>query len=491
MRVKGEQGLRIEQRRLTYAPADGAGSEPGEALESYGPQAGMTVSQVLAIARAYWRASILIAFGVIVLATVAIKLLPKTYTATATLIVNSQSNDPLAAQEEHNVDFANHVVTQMELMTAPIVLLPVVDRLKLTKDEEYTAGFHGNSPVALRDYAEKVLAKNLEINTGRGGQLIYVSASARYPTQAASIANAVADVYMTEERRRLDGPAAERAQRYSQELAELRSKAEAAQQNLTDFRQQNGLTDLNENGADSETQALSTLEARLLDAQNERRALEARQTGQEANATEAMNSGQIEHLKTQLSNLREQEAELATTLGPKHPKLLAVKAQIATTQAALDRAVSALTANTDTQLSRAIDLETRLTHAVAAEHAQVLKLRQLQDQGQKLELELQSAQSVYKRALEGYDQIMFASVDHATDVSMISRATAPDRASKPNKIKLLLAAILAGSMFGIASPMAYELLMNRRLRCRDDIERGFGIPVLAQFDAIPPVTART
>lgn len=481
--------MKFEQRRLTYAPADDSHEERPESLETYGPQAGMSIAQIVAIARAYWRASVVVALVVIALSAVAIKLLPKTYTATATLIVNSQDNDPLAAQQLPNGNFASYVVTQMELMTAPIVLLPVIDRLKLTSDDDFTAGFRGNNQTALRDYAERALAKDLEIDTGRGGQLIYVSASGRYPTEAASIANAVADVYTDEERQRLDGPAVERAQRYSQELAELRSKAAAAQQLLTDFRQRSGLTDLNETGPDDETQTLTTLEARLLDAQNERRTLEARQVGQEATATEALGSDQIIQLESQLSGLREQQAQLATTLGPKHPKLLAVKAQIVSTQAALDRAIGALSANTDTQLSRAVDLEARLTRAVATEHAKVLKLRQLQDAGQKLELELESAQTVYKRALDGYDQIMFASVDHSNDVALISRATPPVRPSKPNKIKLLLVGILAGLLIGVAGPMAYELLVNRRLRCRDDIERAFGIAVLAQFDALPSATA--
>jgi uncharacterized protein involved in exopolysaccharide biosynthesis len=416
--------------------------------------------------------------------------LPKTYTATATLIVNSQSNDPLAPTQQlpNGDNFGNYVATQMELMTAPVVLLRVVDKLKLTNDPDFVEGFRGNSDIALRDYAQRALAKHLDTDTGRGGELIYVSASARYPTEAAAIANAVADVYMDEERQRLEGPASERAQRYSQELSELRAKVQAAQQSLTEFRQQNSLTDLDEqNEHNDEVTTLSKLEEQLVAAQTERRTLEARQVGQEATATEALESEQIDHLKTQLSGLREQQAELATTLGPKHPKLLAVSAQIMATQASLDRAIKTLSANTDTQLSRAVDLETLLTRAEAAQHTKLLKLRQLQDQGQKLGLELESAQSVYKRALDGYDQIMFASVDHASDATLISRATPPVRPSKPNKIKLLLVGILAAMLFGVAGPMTYELLLNRRLRCREDIERVFGIPVLAQFDAIQAV----
>ena len=35
-------------------------------------------------------------------------------------------------------------------------------------------------------------------------------------------------------------------------------------------------------------------------------------------------------------------------------------------------------------------------------------------------------------------------------------------------------------------PLGYELL-NRRIRCRDDVERDLGIPVLVEFAAIPGV----
>jgi len=42
---------------------------------------------------------------------------------------------------------------------------------------------------------------------------------------------------------------------------------------------------------------------------------------------------------------------------------------------------------------------------------------------------------------------------------------------------------------GLALPVAYELVINRRVRCRDDFERGFSIPVLMEFDGMPVGTA--
>jgi hypothetical protein len=43
--------------------------------------------------------------------------------------------------------------------------------------------------------------------------------------------------------------------------------------------------------------------------------------------------------------------------------------------------------------------------------------------------------------------------------------------------------MLAG-LIGVAGPVCYELLFNRRLHCRDDIERELALPVLAEFDRI-------
>ena len=70
------------------------------------------------------------------------------------------------------------------------------------------------------------------------------------------------------------------------------------------------------------------------------------------------------------------------------------------------------------------------------------------------------------------------------NVSLISRATPPVQSTKPNKKKLFVLAIIAALAAGLAIPLAYELLIDRRLRCRDDLEHGFGLRVLAQLDHV-------
>ncbi len=479
-----------------YRPTPGtalAVSAPESALANIPEQSGhqgMSIAQIGAMARARWKPIAIIAVTVTLLGALAIKSLPKTYTATATLIVNSDVKDPLAGSDLPVGMIANYVSTQIELLTSPIVLLPVVDRLRLTEDTNFTAGFSGSSE-ALREFVEKNLALSLQVERGTGGQLIYVSASSKNAARAAEIANAVADVYMEQDRRRLDGPASERAQRYVEELAELRDKATVAQDKVTAFRKQKGIGDMTAGAGDIAVQALDNLHQRLLETQNLRRTLEAKQPGLQTAANGPNELGAVQALKAQLETQLSQLARLQGTYGPQHPKIRELTAQIAATRQSIADEQRSVSENNQTELARTKDLEQKYMRAVAEQETNVASLRQAQDEGSKLLLELESAKSVYKHALDGFDQIMFQAVANHTNISVVSRAVAPLRASKPNKMKLLLMALAAGLGLGGVVPLGYELFFDRRVRCRDDVEREFGVPVLAQLGAVPALARAT
>lgn len=475
--------LSASMRAMPILAAPAGADSPGPET-----QVGLSLAQVFAIARAHRKQTLIIWLAITCIAAVIIKLLPKTFTATATMIVDTSNKDPLAGQEFQINLLNNYVVTQTELIQSPVVLLPVIDRLDLTSDPEFRAGFRGKD-AGLRDYVAKNLSGALQVDQGRGGQLLYVSVSARDPVKAASIANAVTDVYLNQERRRLNDPAGQRAQRYSEQISELRAKVAAAQEKVAQFRKQKGITEVttgaDADSPDTETQALNNLEQHLLDAQNQRRSLEAKLSGQQSSADEAMASQPTQQLQSQMHGLESQLAQLRGTYGPKHPKVLEIKAQITVTQRALNHEIGKLGDNNVTELSRARSLENKYARAVEAQRDKVLQLRELQGEGGKLLLELQSAETVYKRALDGYDQIMFASVGNYTNVGVISRATPPATASKPNKWKLFFLGSFAGLCAGFGATFLRELFLDRRVRCSDDIERSFGIPVLALFDSIP------
>lgn len=468
---------------LTAARAESVSQDQMPAIDQDSAPPGLSLAQLWAIARAHRWQTILIAAAIVTLTAGVTKIMPKTYAATATLMVNYENNDPLARAVQTGPVPA-YISTEMELMQSSAVLLPVVDKLNLTADKNYSAGYRSGAGDP-RDWAKDALSKGLEVEQGRfGSQLIYVTASARDPVRAASIANSVADTYLEQQRQRVHGPASERAKNYAEELAELKHKVSIAQDAVTSFRQKSGVTDAAAQTTNVEGDLLASLEQRYQEAQNQRRAAEVAASADRTSNRQVATSSLIQGLKTQLNDQNTKLAQLRSTMGSAHPKVIELENQIAATRKSLNDEISASGNNASTDLVAARQLERKLAGAVEDQRAKVLAVRRLQDEGTKYVLELESAQSVYKRALDGYDQIMFASGGHDTNVHLISRAVPAAKAIKPNKIKLVLLGLIAGLLAGLGAPFAYELVFDRRVRCRDDFERGFGIPVLSEFDAI-------
>jgi succinoglycan biosynthesis transport protein ExoP len=451
-----------------YSPY-GMSFPPLEAEESGG---GFTFMQVWHMVRAHLWVSVVSFVLMLAVAFAVIKwLMPKSYEATAALIVNTDITDPLAGRNQGTYLTYTFFPTQVELINNNVVLRPVVNRLKLQSDPRFTKGFSGDSK-ALDEVVLANLRSSLRVEPGQASQLLYISATTLNPMQAADIANAVAEEYLHQISQRNNAPAMERAKRYADQLSELKEKAVVAQSKVEDFRNQYGMADLKEGqNGDYEGAALSDLQSKLLQAQNERRLLE----GEGSSPETVVMRGRLDQLESEMR-------QAGATLGPRHPRVLQLQAEIDATRAALS-------GNSSAQLARARALENRYQAAAAQERDRLLARRSLQDEGAKLLLELQSAKENYVQALRGQDQVQFASVGNYKDVTLVSRAEPPLKASKPNKVKLFLIAMMASFGLAAGAPFIYELMINRRIRCRDDLERHFHIVTLAQFGRMDPAPA--
>lgn len=440
---------------------------------------GMSLTQLASILWAYRKQSLLIAGAVILLVGIACSLWPRTYVATATLMVNYEITDPLAGKEFPSGLLGSYMSTQVELLRGSEVLGPVIDRLNLSSNKEYTSGYSGRAD-GLRDWIETRVRKNLLVEQGLfGSLLIYVKYGASNPAEAAQVANTIAEVYSEQQYKRLSGPASERAHRYTEQIVELKSKVAHAQDQLADFRQRSGILD-SESKNNGDMQLLSTLEQRLLDAQNARRIAETRSSADQLVGSQVLNSPMIQSTKTQLALQESHMAELLATMGPRHPQVLELQSELNTTRRTLNTELHEYSSNAASELASSQLLEKKLQKAVDDQRNSAIKMRPLQDEGVKYQLELDSAQAVYKRALDGYDQVMFASTGGYTNISMVGRAKPPPEASKPKVALAMLLACVLGGALGLTIPLCYELL-NRRVRCRDDMERDHGIPVLIEL----------
>lgn len=443
---------------------------------------GLSLQQLLAIIKAYWKQG-LAAGSVIFLAFSAFAILkPRTYLATATLLVSYQINDPLGGKEFPLALIGSYMATQIELLSSSVVLMPVVNRLKLYENKKFVAGVHGDIE-AHRAAAEKVLEKYLTIDQGRyGSQLIYINYTADDPVEAALIANTIAEIYTARDYQKSARTGGESADRYTEQLQELKDKVTEAQDQLTAFHKRTGL--ISDDGqADIEMQTLASLEQRLLEAKNARRQAEVLNSSNKTDGNLVLGSTVVQGLKSQLSTQEAAMAQLRTTDGPKNPRVIELQSQIDATRRALSAEIGSYTGNAATELTSARQLEAKLEAATQEQRKKVIAERQLKDEREKYKLELESARTAYRRALDGYDQVSREASSDYNNVRFVSRATPPTKASgRRTRVSLVIAA-MAGLFLGVLGPLVYGLI-DRRVRCRDDIERDYGIPVIVEFDAI-------
>jgi succinoglycan biosynthesis transport protein ExoP len=478
--------MRAKMPMLTIAsPAE---PEPPFLPPTEQQEGGMSLAQVFAIVWAHRKLSLIITVALAVVFATYIKFLPKSYNATAVVMVNYEANDPLLGEQAFPAGLMDsYIATQIAVIQSASVMGPVIGELELTKNKEFMAGYNGGGSEA--DWAKAQLLKKLIITHPNYTQLIYISAESLTAVDAALLANTVAKVYLSQQQDRLNTPATERANKYAEQLSGLKEKVAAAQQKVTEFRERNGLTDVAPDNNDVEVALLNSLEHQYQDAVNAERAIMVSQQSQQDVTKAAAQSGVVQALRGQLANLQAKMAEYKITYGPSHPKVIELQSQIDSAKSGIDNEMRSLSNSSTVDLTTIRDLASKLKIAVDSQRTKVLARRRQQDDGGKLLLELESAQAVYQRALDGYDKVIAAAGGQSSNLRLMDSAEVPVKSTKPNKMKLLIMALAASMFFGLAGPFAYDFLLKRKVRCREDVEHDLGMPVLAEFDTCPALLA--
>lgn len=442
----------------------------------------VSVLQITTILRAYWKVSAAVFAGVVLLSILGFLIAPKSYSGIATMLVELDSCDPLAAKSPTEFSPSNYLPTQIELMQSDAVLDGVVKRLSLNQIPEFVRGVKDNDPTQ-HDVVLDKLRANLDVEPGRmGSQLVYITATASNATLSADIANAIADSFLEQHSNDTTGPSEERAKRYGEELDHLKQKVIDAQTALTDFRKSAG-ADYLDSKSDLESDLLSALEHRLLDARNALRSNQARADDTRGMTTSTLTSAQMSSLREEGNKLEAAMAQLKTVYGPNHPEVIALQSKIAANKAALTANQSALSKATTSDIQVNYSEVDSLEKAVAAKRGKVAQIRAYKDREVKYVLEFESAQSVYKKALDGFDQQKFAASGQNSQIRIGSRARVPVTASKPKLLKFLAIGIFGGLVLALVVPFLMEL-PRRRIRCRDDIVRDMKIPLLIEITSV-------
>jgi uncharacterized protein involved in exopolysaccharide biosynthesis len=352
------------------------------------------------------------------------------------------------------------VESKMRMITSGNVLRQVVDKLNLQSDPEFAdkPRIFGLSALFDRNWFEPeardlttVLAKRVTVSRQERSYVVTLSVWASKPEISAKLANTIAETFREEVVRADSERAGRAAKGLAARLGELKAAATEAEDKIEAFRHAKGLQQ-GATGQPLSFDAVEQMNAKLTDAKARTAEAEARYSevsravssyGAEGGAVQ---SPTLSGLIADDAALRRQIATLSQTLGKRHPALLNALAEAG----ALEKAIKSETerlkraARIDLDQSKmaleALNQETRtLRNSASVDDQAQVRLREFKREASaKTEL----YQTFLSRAGEAAER---QQID-ATDVRVISPATAPQRPTWPPRP---IIAAAAGAALGL------------------------------------------
>jgi chain length determinant protein EpsF len=433
---------------------------------------------ILALLARKW--VILVTLLVVVGATTVITLmLPKEYTATTSLLVDFKSKDNITGQMLPVQVFPGYLATQLDIIKSSKVVSRVVDDLKLLENPDTRAAFveasKGEGDV--KEWLSALLLKNLTVMPARESSLIDISFSGADPHFSAAVANAFAKAYIEVGMELRAEPAKQSAAWFNQQISQLRSNLEQAQQKLTDYQREKGIVE-SEERMDVETRRLAELASQIVGAQSA--AFESASRAKDSRAMpEVFNSPAVQNLKALLVQAEARLADLSKKVGKSHPEYERVEADVGSLRLKLADEMSIASRGLGASAAAARERASELSVAYASQKKHVLNLKRQREEISLLVRDVENAQRIYDGALQRFGQTSLEAQSTQTDVAVLNPASVPTKPSGPQTILNIVLATILGLLFGIGFAFLTEMV-DRRVRSSLDVIENLGIPVLAE-----------
>jgi chain length determinant protein EpsF len=450
----------------------------------------MNLQLLLLVLRARYKIA-LVALVVTVTATLAVSLLlPKQYSARATVVIDVKSPDPIAGLMLPALMMPGYMATQVDIVESQRVAQKVVKMLKLDENpavrEQWPEATRGKGE--LDDWLAELLRKRLKVKPARESSVVSIDYTANDPAFAAMIANAFAQAFIDTNIELKVEPAKQYSLWFGEQGKMLRESHEKAQARLSEHQQKYGIVGSDER-LDIETAKLNDLSAQLTVVQGQTADAQSKQRSGSAADTlpEVVQNPLILNLKGDVARQEARLQEMAGNLGKNHPQYQRMEAEIAALKRQLEAETRHITSGFSTSRAIGKDKEAELRAAIAAQKNKLLELKSERDQLAVLTRDVDAVQRAYDAVTQRLNQTSLESQSKQTNVSVLTPASAPNTPSSPKIVLNTLIAIFLGSGLGIGAAFLLEML-DRRIRSAEDLVEMLQMPVLG---VIGPANGRS
>lgn len=381
------------------------------------------------------------------------------------------------------------VTSQVEVIGSTDILKQVAKKLDLASLPEFDASSEMSTISRLLVIAglksdpnelppeERVLKafrEKLTVYRVEKSRVIVIQFSSADPKLAAAVPNAIAEVYLDFQRNSKLESSTEATDWLKPEIADLNKRVKDAEARVASFRSQSDLL-VGQNNSALATQQLSELSSELSRVRAGRSSAEAtaqsvRQALKNGGSIDALpevlSSGLIQRLRERQIQLRNDIADLSTTLLPNHPRIKALNSQLADLDVQIRSQVEKVLAGLVNEANSADLREKQLIadlNRLKVESGRVseeeVELRALEREAAAQRALLESYLTRYREAASRQDRNYLP-----VDARVFSTATVPSESYFPKIIPIVGAAFVGSLLLMAIFTLLQELFSGRAMR---------------------------
>ncbi|WP_440877621.1 GumC family protein [Thalassotalea sp. PLHSN55] len=431
-----------------------------------------------------------------------VSLLKPSYQATAILQIGSNKiSNSLSIEEAFSQSAASkeQIQTQYELLRSRKFAERVISKFDLTRSDDFSAnkyrpriakylkGSVKQKTELSLNQAVAIFAQRLTVSPVSGTELVKISFTAYNPELAKNIANYIGQVYL-DYKDEIQNAAQENTSKWLiEQLEELVVKLENSEQKLQQYREQQGIVDIDGIVGLVATE-LKTLKSSLTAAiktQDDRHVSYQYIQQFRENQQRLLNLSEIAHHVTLLPLLASQEKitrklyEVSQRYGRKHPKRMAAASEVEAINEAIAVQIGKVVDGIEKEYLNAGQKIKAIQARVDAAKKDFVRLTRLQNKFSQLQREVLTNKELYNSYLVKLKEAD-AMDNYKSDfyVRFIDKAVTPTSAVAPKKKLIVILAFLLAAMLASLYVLIRELPKNS-LNSHRKLENFSEAPVLA------------
>ena len=434
----------------------------------------MSLLQFFAILRARWPAAALIFLTTVSTALAWALLRPAHYLAQAPVLVDVKASDVGGGYAPALL--TSYIATQIDVARSEAV----TDRAR-----QLLLQTGGIAPEAAPSLG--VLREGLAVRPARESHIIHVQWRGPDAAQAAQVANAIARAFVEVSLGLKTGPARQDAGWLGQQVAQARQGLEQAQMRLADAQRGAGVVSTSgTEQSDPEVARLNQLATRLAQVQVETTDAQSRRGAAGETLAEVVDSPLVNGLKADIARLEARRQEAGANLGPRHPQMERLDAELASLRARAVAETRNLSGAVEARWRAGRLRERELSAAVDAQRERVLALNHDRARLALLQQDVDAARRQFEQVSTQASRSQLQSMATQTDLVLLAPASTPAEPTGPGWRQALAVGSVAGLLLALLGALMLELA-RRRVRSVDDLRQLADLRVLASVpSAWPP-----